>query len=214
MDSTLKNLRDVSIEPFKGSKYVVPQTITFDLEGNARSWDMIKSMCSVAVVLYHKTLNSAILVRQFRPPVWAAQAPEEADSDDDIPLQKGFTYELCAGLIDKTDLLPREIAKEEISEECGFDVKLESIHEITSYVHATAHLGTTETIFFAEVDETMRGSAGGGLSEDGESIEVLSLPLEECEAFLADPKFPKSAATIIGLQWLLDRNKAPKSTNE
>ena len=69
-------------------------------------------------------------------------------------------------------------------------------------------MGTTETIFFAEVDESMRGSAGGGLSADGESIEVLALPLEECEAFVADPSFPKSAATIIGLQWLLDRNKA------
>ena len=113
MDSTLKNLRDVSIEPFKGSKYVVPQTVTFNLEGNARSWDMIRSMCSVAVVLYHKQLNSAILVRQFRPPVWAAQVPE--DAHDAVPLQQGFTYELCAGLIDKADLSPKEIAKEEVS---------------------------------------------------------------------------------------------------
>ena len=86
-------------------------------------------------------------------------------------------------------------------------MNIDSIHEITRYVHATAHLGTRETVFYAEVDEKMRSSTstGGGLIEDGESIQVLALPLEECKQFIADPNFPKSAATIIGLQWLLDK---------
>ena len=108
MEDTLTNLKDVSIEPFKGSRYVVPQTIKFNLNKHSRTWDMIKSMGSVAIVLYHTELNAALLVRQWRPPVWAAQ------DEGDHAYQRGFTYELCAGLIDKSGLAPKEIAKEEV----------------------------------------------------------------------------------------------------
>ena len=44
----------------------------------------------------------------------------------------------------------------------------------------------------------MRTTDGGGLSEDGEAIEVFSIPLADCEAFLFDSRYPKSAAAIIG----------------
>ena len=43
-----------------------------------------------------------------------------------------FTYELCAGIVDKTVPL-KQIAKEEIDEECGYDVPLERIEKITSF---------------------------------------------------------------------------------
>ena len=81
---------------------------------------------------------------------------------------------------------------------------LNSIEQVTSYVHASAHLGTVEKIFYAEVDESMRENTGGGLSEDGEAIEVLALPLSECKQFIMDTTLPKSAAAIIGLQWLIN----------
>lgn len=201
MSETLSRLSEVSVEPFKGSRYVVPQTIRYKLGDSTRTWDMIKSMGSVAIVLYHRDREAAILVRQFRPPVWAASDDREA------PLEKGFTYELCAGLLDKTDLPAAVVAREEILEECGFDVPLDSIDLVTTYVHACAHLGTEEKIFYCEVDDSMRATEGGGLSEDGEAIEVFSIPLADCEAFIFDSRYPKSAAAIIGLQYLLQRKK-------
>merc|ERR1711934_32887 len=201
MSETLSRLSEVSVEPFKGSRYVVPQTIRYKLGDSTRTWDMIKSMGSVAIVLYHRDREAAILVRQFRPPVWAASDDREA------PLEKGFTYELCAGLLDKIDLPAAVVAREEILEECGFDVPLDSIDLVTTYVHACAHLGTEEKIFYCEVGDSMRATEGGGLSEDGEAIEVFSIPLADCEAFIFDSRYPKSAAAIIGLQYLLQRKK-------
>lgn len=35
-----------------------------------------------------------------------------------------------------------------------------------------------------------------------ERIEVLSLPLKEAPAFIADPSYPKSAGLLFGLMWL------------
>ena len=63
MESTLSRLKNVSVGEFRGSRYVVPQTVSFDLKGSSRTWDMIKSMGSVAIVLYHKDLDAAVLVR-------------------------------------------------------------------------------------------------------------------------------------------------------
>ena len=143
---------------------------------------------------------------QFRPPVWAAQISESGEAPD---RERGFTYELCAGLIDKAGLSPEEIAREEVKEECGYSIQSSAIRKVATYVHAAAHLGTMEHIFYAEVDESMRAGAGGGLSEDGEAIEVFTLPLEEARDFVLDPEYPKSAAAIIGIQWLVaERERA------
>lgn len=58
-------------------------------------------------------------MRQFRPPVYAAEL--RACTVAGLPppsLALGFTYELCAGLIDKAKSM-KQICKEEISEEGG-----------------------------------------------------------------------------------------------
>lgn len=46
----------------------------------------------------------------------------------------GETLELCSGLIDKPDKSPIQIAKEEILEECGFNVEIEDIYFIKKYL--------------------------------------------------------------------------------
>lgn len=43
-----------------------------------------------------------------------------------------MTLELCAGIVDK-DLSLVEIAREEVLEECGYDVPVERIEEIMTY---------------------------------------------------------------------------------
>ena len=47
------------------------------------------------------------------------------------PGHLGLTLELCSGIVDK-DKPVASIAKEEILEECGYDVPLENIRKITS----------------------------------------------------------------------------------
>ena len=44
----------------------------------------------------------------------------------------GVTHELCAGIVDKAKPV-NEIAREEILEECGYDVPLEKLKRITGF---------------------------------------------------------------------------------
>lgn len=69
-------------------------------EGIKKSWDMVEVHDSVAILLYHEKHETLIVVRQFRPPVY-------------LKNNDGYTYELCAGIVDK-DISLVEIAYEEI----------------------------------------------------------------------------------------------------
>jgi len=69
----------------------------------------------------------------------------------------GFTYELCAGLIDKQKAI-KQICKEEIAEEVGYDVPLDGIHELSTCVSSSGTSGAKHTMFYAEV--------GGRLSHE------------------------------------------------
>lgn len=62
------------------------------------------------------------------------QAASEGDSSSPWPpASAGVTYELCAGLVDKPDLSLEEIARQEVLEECGYDVPASKLKRITSY---------------------------------------------------------------------------------
>jgi UDP-sugar diphosphatase len=118
---------------------------------------MVEVHDSVAVILYHEEKNALVVVRQFRPPVYLK------NSD-------GFTYELCAGIVDKEKSL-LEIVHEEILEECGFEVPLERIERVTSFYTAVGFAGASQTLYFARIDDGMKKHNGGGI--DVESIEVI-----------------------------------------
>lgn len=48
------------------------------------------------------------------------------------PAKLGVTFELCTGTVDK-NLSVKEIAQEEIEEECGYKIPLDRIEEVMSY---------------------------------------------------------------------------------
>ncbi|XP_023254297.1 uridine diphosphate glucose pyrophosphatase-like, partial [Seriola lalandi dorsalis] len=60
-------------------------------------------------------------------------ASEGESSSQWPPASAGVTYELCAGLVDKPDLSLEEIARQEVLEECGYDVPASKLKRITSY---------------------------------------------------------------------------------
>ena len=175
---------------------------------NAYVWrrDVIKAHDSIAIVLYHRDKHSFLLVRQFRPALYAsllrtAGCTNTADTDaKPPPLSQAFTYELCAGLVDKEKSL-EEIAHEEVMEECGYDVPVAAVHKMTSYTASVGVQGTCQTLFYAEVDESMRMGSAGGVATDGERIELLALPVDRTEAFLMDESVPKTPGALFGLLW-------------
>ncbi|KAG7271873.1 hypothetical protein CRUP_036016, partial [Coryphaenoides rupestris] len=131
------------------------------------------------------------------------------------PASAGVTYELCAGLVDKPQLSLEEIARQEVLEECGYDVPVAKLRRITSYRSGVGVTGAKQTMFYAEVSEADRVGAGGGRPQEGELIEVVRVPLHEAMTFAYDESVPKTMGVIFSFIWF-HNNMSPKykiSTN-
>lgn len=49
------------------SPYVKPFRMHYVQNGNEKDWDLLKVHDSVSIILYNKTTNKLIFVKQFRP---------------------------------------------------------------------------------------------------------------------------------------------------
>ncbi|MDP2850961.1 MAG: NUDIX hydrolase [Sulfuricurvum sp.] len=181
-------ITDVTIVPCENSDFVKPKRIKYSQTGISKVWDMVDVHDSVAILLYHEEHEALVVVRQFRPPVY-------------LKNNDGYTYELCAGIIDKDKSLV-EIAHEEILEECGYHVPLEKIERITSFYTAVGFAGSVQTLYYASVNEMMRVNEGGGVGV--ESIEVIELPVCEAKAFSMDETKAKTPGLMFGFGWFLE----------
>jgi UDP-sugar diphosphatase len=183
----MENIEIVALKECKKSKYIKPKSLIYKQEGIKKRWDLVESHDSVAILLYHTKKKSIILVRQFRPALY-------------IHSGQKFTYELCAGITDK-DIPLKKIAQEEIIEETGYDVPLDDIQKINSFYTAVGFAGSKQTLFFAEVDESMKKHNGGGI--DDEAIEVIYLSTEDIDSFIKDEDKPKTSGLIYAFMWFL-----------
>lgn len=181
-------IHNIEILPCETSDFIKPKRMRYTQEGQTKLWDMVDVHDSVAIILYHEEHQALVVVRQFRPPVYLK------NSD-------GFTYELCAGIVDKEKSLI-EIAHEEILEECGYHVPLESIERITSFYTAVGFAGSVQTLYFARVNESMRHNEGGGIGV--ESIEVIHIDVAEAKTFVLDETKAKTPGLMFGFGWFLE----------
>jgi len=172
------------VEDFK-PHFVKPRLLRFKQDGKEKDWEVLDVYDSVAILLYHKEKDAFILVKQFRPAVYMKN-------------KDGFTYELCAGLVDKEKSLA-QIAKEEILEECGYEVDIKDIKEITEFYTSVGFAGGKQTMFFCEVKESQKVSEGGGI--DDEQIEVLYLPVKEAKEFMYDKSKVKTPGLLFAFMW-------------
>lgn len=213
MASTNNNITVHSIRPLNRdeSKYVRPMRMHFNLNGKDRTWDCMKAHDSVSSVIYNKSRDCLIFVKQFRPAVYLAELTSTSDLDnfDVKKLPKptknstGYTMELCAGLADKQGKTPQEVMQEEIEEETGYKVPLESVKFVSSFRGST---GLSEmSLFYCEVTDDQRINQGGGV--DDEAIEVLELSVAEARKFLYCPDeeapFSRPPAMLFGTCWFL-----------
>jgi UDP-sugar diphosphatase len=151
MQIRIENFR---LEPLKDGTFIHPRLARYLQDGEERSWEILESHDSVAVLIWHRERERFVMVRQFRPAVYAHG-------------ESGMTVELCAGLVDKEKPLER-IAAEEVEEECGFRVAPESLERITSFFTSVGFAGRRQTLYYVEVEEAMRIGTGGGI--EGEQI--------------------------------------------
>jgi UDP-sugar diphosphatase len=181
-------IKNVTIVACENSDFVKPKRMKYLQNGVPKIWDMVEVHDSVAILLYHEESNALIVVKQFRPPVY-------------LKNNDGYTYELCAGIVDKAKSLV-EIAHEEILEECGYDVPTEEIERVTSFYTAVGFAGSVQTLFYAKVNESMRVSNGGGI--DTESIEVVEISVEDAKKFAMDESKAKTPGLMFGFGWFLE----------
>lgn len=183
------SIENISLKPCTDSAFVNVERMHYTQDGVEKSWDVAQVHDSVAVLLFHKERNAFVLVKQFRPPVY-------------LKNEEGFTYELCAGIVDKTKPL-EVIAQEEIHEECGYDVGVSQIERVTSFYTSVGFAGARQTLYYAEVDNAMQVHEGGGI--ETEAIEVVYLPLEAAKRFILDETKAKTPGIMFAFMWFFEQ---------
>lgn len=186
-----EKIKHFKLQPLEDAKFIATSLATYEQEGIKKSWEIVEAHDSVAILIYHKEKESFILVKQFRPAVYL-------NNDD------GMTVELCAGIVDK-DLTLEEIAIEEIEEECGYAAPLQSIERITSFHTSVGFAGSKQTLYYLEVDESMKVSEGGGI--DHEQIEVVYLSVDKAKDLIYDESIAKTPGLMFAFMWWLENKR-------
>ena len=177
------------------SRYVKPKRIFYTECGAEKSWDVVDSHDSVSVLLYHKERESFLIVKQFRPAVY-------------LKNNDGYTYELCAGIIDKEGKSLAEIASEEILEECGYKIAPHALKPVTTFFSSVGIAGSRQSLFYAQIEQSMRENEGGGI--DSERIELVYVPLDEARAFMFDEHKPKTPGLLFAFMWFFEQGLTAK----
>ena len=187
-----------SVEELKNPQYIKPMLLNYTQKGVSKKWEAVITHNSVAILLYHKDKESFLIVKQLRPPVL------NMDKYD------GYMHELCAGIVDKklTDI---EIAREEVLEECGFDIPLKSLEKISTFYTSVGISGASQTLYYAQIDKSMKVSEGGGLDE--EEIELIYIPITQANKFLFDENYKKTPGMMMAFYWFFDNQERLKNLN-
>jgi nudix-type nucleoside diphosphatase (YffH/AdpP family) len=164
-------------------------TTTFDLQGDDGSWSTQSRETydrgnGATILLYDVKRRTVLLTSQFRYPAYINGHPG------------GMLIETAAGLLDDDD--PETAIRREAIEETGHRVG-----EVTHVFDAFMSPGSvTERLHFyaAPYDAGTREHAGGGLTDEGEQIDLVELSIDEALAMI-DGGAIIDAKTIMLLQW-------------
>ncbi|SDZ81168.1 UDP-sugar diphosphatase [Desulfuromusa kysingii] len=183
-------ITNFSIAPYHQNTYVRPLQLKYCQNGGERTWEAVESHDSVSVLLYHSEKQAFLLVRQFRPPVYMNNTKYTC------------THELCAGIVDKKSSL-KQIAKEEIDEECGYDVPLSAIKKVSSFFTNVGITGSKQSVYFAIINESMKIHAGGGVRS--EQIMLEYIPITAAKDFLYNEDLAKTPALMFAFYWFFEQ---------
>ncbi|NQZ29982.1 MAG: GDP-mannose pyrophosphatase NudK [Oceanospirillaceae bacterium] len=162
---------------------------TFDYQTPSGEWERQEREAydrgnGATILLYNIVKGTVILTRQFRLPTYVNGNPD------------GMLIEACAGLLDKDNA--EQCIIKETQEEVGY--KLDKVEKIFETYMSPGSVTEVLYFFIAAYTDQMKVSAGGGLAEEQEHIEVLELDFNEAYAMLASGEI-KDAKTIMLLQY-------------
>lgn len=151
---------------------------------------------AVGVLAYDPQADVVLLVRQFRYPVYERLSAEERSNSG---VRAAWLLEIVAGLLEG-DQSAKETARRELREEIGYEAT-GALERIATVYTSPGSLAEQITIFLAEVDTSAQHGQGGGLAEEGEDTELVTLPVDEALDMLARGEV-RDAKTVIALQHL------------
>ncbi|MCU1445770.1 NUDIX domain-containing protein [Cryobacterium sp.] len=122
------------------------------------------------ILLYDPTRRTVLLTRQFRYPAYVNSHPD------------GMLIEAAAGLLD--DDAPEVAIRREASEELG--VTVGELHHVFDLYMSPGSVTERVHFYVAEYGPADRVTAGGGLAEEGEDIEVLEISAADALAMVTD----------------------------
>lgn len=188
----MNKIKIIKISPCENSQYVKPKSMYYEQNGKSKRWDIVDSYDSVAILLYHEAKDSFVFVKQFRPSIY-------------LKNKNGFTYELCAGIMDK-GISPAKTALEEIEEETGFRVPEDRLEKVSAFYTAVGFAGGRQTLYFANIDDNMKINEGGG--DEMEDIEVIYLKREKAREFMFDESIATTSGLMFALMWFFCEKRA------
>ena len=139
---------------------------------------------SAAILPYDPGRKTVLLTRQLRMPIFLQDGIERS-------------VETCAGKLDG-ETAERRIVKE-MEEELGYRVtEIQRLFELYVSPAAIMEKIVFFTCLYSPADKV---SAGGGLKEEGEDIDVIETTLEEAAAMIASGEIV-DAKTVVLVQYL------------
>ena len=170
------------------SNWHVLRTTTFDERQPDGTWTSKHAETydrgnGATVLLYDVARRTVLLTRQFRFAAYVNGHPD------------GMLVETAAGLLDADD--PEAAIRREAMEETGHE--LGEIHHVFDAYMSPGSVTERVHFFAARYDSSTRRTAGGGVAEEGERIDLVELDIDDALAEIGSGII--DGKTIMLLQW-------------
>ena len=140
----------------------------------------------VAALVHDVEQNTVVLVEQFRFSTYAKGS--------------GWLLEVPAGVVEPGEQGDLSGAlRRELREEIGYDV--DDLQPIYTFYLSPGISSERTILYYVPVTAVDQVSSGGGISEEGEDLAVIRLPVATAFARLDSGEI-EDARTIIALEWL------------
>ena len=187
-----ERVQNVDIEVLSDHWYVLRKA-TFDYvhrDGTVtrevrEAYDRGNGAC---ILLHDPRAETVLLTRQFRLPAFVNGHPD------------GMLIEAVGGLLDGDGA--ETAIRREAEEESG--VRVDAVERLFELFMSPGSVTERVTFFAATYSREQRVSAGGGLSDEGEDIEVLEYTLDDALAMVARGEIV-DGKTVLLLQWAAQR---------
>jgi len=179
-------IRDVEVT---SDGWHVLRRTTFEFRGRDGQWttqsrETYDRGNGATILLYDPEARAVLLTRQFRLPAYVNDHPD------------GLLIEAAAGLLD--DDSPEDAIRREAAEELG--VTVGPLNHLFDLYMSPGSVTERVHFFAAPYSSADLTGAGGGVAEEGEEIESVTVPYDDALAMIADGRVV-DGKTVILLQW-------------